>query len=71
MYNMDRDKQIFSLGFSCGLGLAYERMSGIYDEEIKKHVNAIDWEAEKMFEMYDKAKIAFPEIFDETLNNKL
>jgi hypothetical protein len=64
----DRDKQIFALGFSCGLGLEYERMSGIHDEDIKKHVNAINWEAEKMFEMYDKTKTQFPEIFDKTLN---
>lgn len=62
----DRDKQIFSLGFSCGLGLEYERMCGLHDEEIKKHVNTIDWEAEKMFELYEKTKEHFPDIF----NNK-
>lgn len=65
---MERDSQIFALGFNSGLGLAYEQTRGIYDAEIKKHVNAIDWEAEKMFEMYNIAKIQFPEIFDKTLN---
>lgn len=65
---MERDEQIFSLGFSSGLALAYECMRGTYDEEIKKHINAIDWEAEKMCEIYDKAKEQFPEIFNKTLN---
>jgi hypothetical protein len=65
---MERDKQIFTLGFSCGMSLAYERMRGTHDEEINKHMNAIDWEAEKMFEMYDNTKIQFPEIFNKTLN---
>ncbi len=65
---MDRDQQIFSLGFNCGEELAYERMRGLHDEDIKKYMNAMDWNAEKMFEMYDKVKIAFPEVFDKTLN---
>jgi hypothetical protein len=65
---MDRDRQIFALGFSCGTGFIYERMSGTYDEEIKKHVNAINFEAEKLFELYEKVKEHFPEIFDKTLN---
>lgn len=65
---MERDEQIFALGFSSGLGLAYECMRGTYDEEIKKHINAIDWEAEKMVEIYNIAKAQFPEIFNKTLN---
>jgi hypothetical protein len=65
---MERDVQIFALGFSCGHGLAYEQMRGTYEEEINKHVNTLDWEAEKMFELYDKTKAQFPEIFDKTLN---
>jgi len=65
---MERDQQIFALGFSCGSGLEHERMSGLHDEEIKKHVNAIDWQAEKMFELYEKTKEHFPEIFNKTLN---
>jgi hypothetical protein len=61
---MERDKQIFALGFSCGNGLAHEQMRGTHDEEINKHVNTIDWEAEKMFELYEKTKEHFPEIFN-------
>jgi hypothetical protein len=65
---MNRDEQIFALGFSCGLGLGYERMNGTHDEEINKHVNTINWETEKMFELYEKTKEQFPGIFDKTLN---
>ena len=63
---MDRDRQIFALGFSCGTAFAYERTRGTYDEEIKQHVNAIDFEAEKLFELYEKMKEHLPEIFDKT-----
>ena len=68
MYNMDRDNKIFAFGFSCGLDQAYERMCGNYDEELKKYMNVIEWETEKMFEMYEEVKIIAPEVFDKTLN---
>ena len=61
---MDRDLQIFLFGFGCGTDVAYERMRGLYDNEINKHMNAIDWESEKMFDTYNKVKIAFPEVFN-------
>jgi hypothetical protein len=44
--------------------VAYERMRGLHDNEINKHMNAIDWESEKMFDTYNKVKIAFPEVFN-------
>ena len=65
---MDRDQQIFSLGVNCGEELAYERMRGLQYGDIESHINTLDWNAKKMFEMYDKIKAAFPEVFDKTLN---
>jgi hypothetical protein len=64
---MTREQEIFSLGFSCGQVIEQERMTGLYDDEINKHILALDWEAEKMFEVYDKVKILFPEVC-KTLN---
>lgn len=65
---MERDKQIFALGFSCGQIIEQECIRGIHDEEIKKYMNAIEWYVETMSKMYDKIKEHYPEVFDKTIN---